>query len=106
MGCLEVTARCLTLPIAVSAWGQKELEVSAFSSVPEMVLSASAINKKLDITCGLVCSITSKEYYLNVVPDTVWMSADDLEAYFNIYSNVTWKIHNNESYIEVSKSVL
>ena len=106
MGCLEVAARCLTIPMAVSAWGQKELEVSAFSSVPEVDVGISVVNKRMNVSCGIVCSVTPKEYYLNVEPDVVWLSPSDLEGYFNIYSNVDWQIRDNQKYVEVNPNVV
>lgn len=107
MGCLDVSARCLNSPIFISAWGLKELEVSTFSSAPEMKLKVSALNRELKISCGMVCSVGGG-YYLRVNPDTVWLSTDELaSATFDIYSNDSWKITNEDfdvPYLDVSKN--
>ena len=39
----------------------------------------------------LICTI-SKDFYLRVEPDYVWLTPDMLSGEFDIYSNVNWKI--------------
>ena len=52
---------------------------------------AEILNKRLNISAHLVCTI-NKSAFLNVVPDVVWLTPDMLSGEFDIYSNVVWRI--------------
>ena len=54
-------------------------------------LSAKRIGKSLNVICSLVCSV-SKDFYLDVSPNVVWLTPDMISGEFDIYSNVIWKI--------------
>ena len=56
-------------------------------------LSASAyrLGEKLKVTCSIVCTV-EKNFYLDVVPNYVWLSPDMLSGEFDIISNTRWEI--------------
>ena len=56
-----------------------------------LILSASRIGGSLHVVCSVVCSV-SKDFYLDVSPDVVWLTPDMIGGEFDIYSNVIWRI--------------
>ena len=86
LGCLSVSAWRADNPLSVTASRADVLEKDGLE------VSAWRIGGGLMVTAGIVCSV-SRNYYLRVVPDVVWLSPDELaSAEFDIYSNVVWKI--------------
>lgn len=50
------------------------------------------IDKRVIVTCSLICTI-NKTPYLNVNPDYVWLTSDMLASgEFDIITNVNWNI--------------
>lgn len=107
MGCLEVKATLMNLPLVVGFSVLSGIECSASVLNQPLRINASKVTPRLKIQCGLVCS-AGGGYYLRVKPDTVWLSPDDLaSATFDIYSNDSWRITNEDSdvpYLDVSKN--
>lgn len=69
-----------------------EIDVSITLFKPPKV-AIERMNKVLDVTCGLVCSVNGTEY-LDVYPTIIWLSPDMLaNADFEIRSNVSWNIN-------------
>jgi hypothetical protein len=55
-------------------------------------LQAAKIGKGINIACSLVCTV-DKEFFLDVAPDVVWLTYDELSsADIEIRSNVKWII--------------
>lgn len=50
---------------------------------------------------SLVCSTNKEYYYLRVIPDTVWITDDEIQQ-FLVESNVTWVIYGDFTDGEVS----
>lgn len=57
----------------------------------ELVGSIHRVGKGLCGHVSMVCSL-SKDAYLNVVPDVVWLTPEMISGEFDIYSNVVWRI--------------
>lgn len=103
-GCLSVSAYRLGGGMNVSAFKPNaDLSVEANRIDGKINVSASIVNDRLDVsakpigkrmivTCSLVCSV-SKDSYLNVNPDYVWLTPDMISSgEFDITSNVSWNI--------------
>lgn len=54
-------------------------------------IKVSPVSPKLKVHFNILCSITN-EKYLQVTPNIVWLSPDMIGGYFDIYSNVVWRI--------------
>lgn len=55
-------------------------------------VSASRIGERIRVSAHHICTV-NKASFLNVVPDMVWLSPDELaSADFEIISNVKWLI--------------
>lgn len=82
------TIRCLS----VSAFKISEsIEAVANRIGDDLSASAYRLGEKLRVTCSLVCTV-EKNFYLDVVPDYVWLSPDMLSGEFDIISNARWEI--------------
>ena len=57
----------------------------------ELSGSVTRFGERLKGYVSMVCS-TSRDAYLNVSTDVLWLTPDMLGEEFNIYSNVSWKI--------------
>jgi hypothetical protein len=68
-----------------------KINITASIVNDKLSVSAKPIGKRMIVTCSLVCSV-SKDSYLNVNPDYIWLTPDMLSGEFDIYSNVVWKI--------------
>ena len=83
MGCLYVSALRLGKPLLCEAELLNE----------RLNVSVSRLGGKLNVSTHLVCTV-NKTSFLNVVPDVVWLSPDELaSADFDIISNVKWVIN-------------
>lgn len=91
MGCLEVKATLLNLPVVVGISLLSGIECSASVLNPPLNISVMDITPKLKVSGHLVCSVGGGSY-LRVVPNTVWLTPDILSGEFDIYSNVVWRI--------------
>jgi hypothetical protein len=67
------------------------LHVNAFIATPSIAIKSAYIGAELKVRCNIVCG-TNNNYYLNVTPNTVWLTPDMLSGEFDIYSNVVWRI--------------
>lgn len=109
MSCIDVSIRRIGEDINVSVGKIGGIEVSCFNAHQPIQVKVRSLYNELNITCGLVCS-TGQGYYLRVVPDTVWLSPEEMSsATFDIFSNDTWKIINTSQdipYLDVSKDHL
>ena len=86
LGCLSVSAWRADNGLNVTASRADILEKDGLE------VSAWRVGGGLKVTAGIICSV-SKDAYLRVVPDVVWLSPDEVaSAEFDIYSNVVWKI--------------
>lgn len=92
MGCLEVKATLLNLPVVVGISLLSGIECSASVLNPHLKVSVMDITPKLKLSCHLVCSMGGGSY-LRVAPNVVWLTPDMLSEEFGIYSNVVWKIY-------------
>lgn len=103
-GCLSVSVYRLGGGMNVSAFKPNaglsvksnridgKINVSASIVNDRLNVSAKPIGKRIIVTCSLVCSV-SKDSYLNVNPDYVWLTPDMLASgEFEIISNVNWNI--------------
>ena len=103
IGCLSVSANRignglsvetsnLTIGLYASAYKIREsIKVTANRIGEELSASANRLGDKLRITCSLVCTV-EKNFYLDVIPDYVWLSPDMLSGEFDIISNTRWEI--------------
>ena len=93
-GCLHVEASRINEPIKITSREiSVQLCVTAYSMCNELLVSAKSIGKKPLISCSLICSI-NKSAFINVVPDTLWLTPDMLaSAEFEIKSNTSWFIN-------------
>ena len=91
MGCLNVKATLMNLPLVVGFSVLSGIECSASVLNPPLNISVMDITPKLKVSGHLVCSVVG-ESYLRVMPDVVWLTADMLSGEFDIFSNVSWKI--------------
>lgn len=53
---------------------------------------AARVGEGLRGCVSMVCSV-SKDAYLRVSTEVLWLTPDMLGEYFDIYSNVDWKIY-------------
>ena len=103
VGCLSVSANRIGDGLNVNSSRLTDALVISASKISESIkaaanrigddLSASAykLGEKLRVTCSLVCTV-EKNFYLDVVPDYVWLSPDMLSGEFDIISNTRWEI--------------
>ena len=56
-----------------------------------MKVAAYDKSERLQIRCGVVCTV-SDFYYLNVSPSDVQWITDDIGVFFDVESNVEWRI--------------
>lgn len=54
-------------------------------------VTASETSERLQIRCGVVCSV-SDYFYLNVSPADVQWITDDVGVFFEVESNVEWRV--------------
>lgn len=85
----HVNVKCSVQSVKANVFGIKSAKVETISNLPS-AYGGSAIAKP-KVRCSIICSV-SKDSYMNVSPDVVWLSPDMLSAEFNIYSNVDWVI--------------
>lgn len=91
-GGLSVNSTRLTDALVVSAFKISEsIEAVANRIGDDLSASAYRLGEKLRVTCSLVCTV-EKNFYLDVVPDYVWLSPDMLSGEFDIISNTRWEI--------------
>lgn len=91
MGCLEVKATLMNLPLVVGFSVLSGIECSASVLNPPLNISVMDVTPKLKVSGHLVCSVVG-ESYLRVIPDVVWLTPDMISGEFDIFSNVSWKI--------------
>ena len=104
-GCLSVSAWRLGESIVCNAYEvSSRIEVSAsrvgsginckaesLNSV--LNISASRLGERLSVSAHHICTV-NKASFLNVIPDVIWLSPDELaSADFDIISNVKWFIN-------------
>lgn len=59
-----------------------------------LTVNVKDIGAHLRVTCGVVCDVSTKEYYLKVEPTVIWLTPEMLSGgEFNVYSNVDWLIN-------------
>ena len=105
MGCLSVSASRIGDGIACDAFRLGEgIHVNAYKISKPILCEAEILNERLNVSVSrlgerlnvsahLVCTI-NKSAFLNVIPDTLWLSPDVLaSADFDIISNVEWIIN-------------
>lgn len=89
---LSVETSNLTIGLSASAYKIREsIKATAYRIGEDFTASANRLGDKLRITCSLVCTV-EKNFYLDVVPDYVWLSPDMLSGEFDIISNTRWEI--------------
>lgn len=89
---LNVNSSSLTDALVISAFKISEsIEAVANRIGDDLSASAYKLGEKLRVTCSLVCTV-EKNFYLDVVPDYVWLSPDMLSGEFDIISNTRWEI--------------
>lgn len=89
---LNVNSSRLTDALVVSAFKISEsIEAVANRIGDDLSASAGILSGQLRVTCSLVCTV-EKKFYLDVVPDYVWLSPDMLSGEFDIISNARWEI--------------
>lgn len=91
MGCLEVKATLLNLPVVVGISLLSGIECSASVLNPPLNISVMDVTPRLKVHGSIVCSVGGGTY-LRVSPDYVWLTPDMLSGEFDIFSNVSWKI--------------
>lgn len=60
--------------------------------IPPLGCALQEASKRLDVSCGLVCSITPVGRYLEVEPSIIWLTPTDDITHVTVYSNVDWII--------------
>ena len=103
-GCLSVSAWRLGESIVCNAYEVgSRIEVSASrvgsginckaESLNSILnISTSRLGERLNVSAHHICTV-NKASFLNVVPDVIWLSPDELaSADFDIISNVKWFI--------------
>ena len=80
--------------LSVSAWRIGDNVHFVVDSLnPTLNVSASRLGERLKVSAHHICTV-NKASFLNVVPDVVWLSPDELaSADFDIISNVEWVIN-------------
>ena len=105
MGCLSVSASRIGNGISCDAFRIGEGVHADASRIDNPIhceaellnerlnVSASILGERLNVSAHLVCTI-NRSAFLNVVPDVLWLSSDELaSADFDIISNVKWVIN-------------
>lgn len=81
ISCLSVSCKRIGKDLDVIAW--------RIGLIPDV--RCHQINKGLQVTCSLVCTV-NRDAYLMVEPDYVWLTPDMIGREFDIISNVNWNI--------------
>lgn len=85
MGCLTASVKLLNEQISASV---ECLNAAITARVAD-------ITERLNVRCGIVCSLADVQY-LEVSPTEVqWITSDDVIMY-TVTSNVDWEIQNND----------
>ena len=80
---------CLTGKVFVIG---EELYGKAVTGDKQLIGNVLCVSKEITGSCHIICSV-NKSSYLNVIPNIVWLSPDELaSANFDIISNVSWTI--------------
>lgn len=86
--CCNHTHSCLQVSASLAS---ESLNVSACRAGAALSVGASRIGSGLRVTAGIVCAV-SRDAYLRVVPDVVWLDSSTVGGEFEIYSNIIWII--------------
>ena len=105
MGCLSVSASRIGSDIVCEAFRLNEgfnvtacrvgypINCEAELLNERLNVSVSRLGERLDVSASLICTL-NKSAFLNVIPDTLWLTPDMLaSADFDIISNVKWVIN-------------
>lgn len=105
MGCLVVSGWRVGegLKIGVERIGQglaiasnrigEELKIGIERIGQGLDVIANRTGGNLRITAGLVCDTAAAEYYLQVSPQTVWLTpSNNFSDDFIVVSNVSWRV--------------
>lgn len=91
--CLNVNASRCNDDLSVACNRVNEgLHVNTHRISKGLKLETIKIGSELKVCCGIVCDL-SKDFYLRVSPDVVWLTPDMISGEFDIYSNVIWEIN-------------
>lgn len=91
MSCLNVDIFKIgeALSLDIAKLGGVEMTASLYGEYISPIISE--IGQHLNVSCGIICSI-SDIFYLEVSPeDVVWITPDEGIIY-NVHSNVNWFI--------------
>lgn len=83
MGCIVATGR--RVGQSLRAYAERVGE--------SLEASAMRVGSNLRMTAGLVCSTSSIDAFLQVSPETVWLTtSNNFSADFVVVSNVSWRV--------------
>ncbi len=83
MGCIVATGR--RIGQSLRAYAERVGE--------SLEVTAMRVGGNLRMTAGLVCSTSDFKAYLEVSPETVWLTpSNGFSADFVVVSNVSWKV--------------
>ena len=107
MGCLNIKATLLNLPVVVGFSLLSGIECNAWVLNSPLKVTAEKASPNLVVRGHIVCSVGNSSY-LRVSTEVIWMTPDMLSAEFEIYSNVDWVINQPENgyYLYISKENL
>ena len=91
MGCLNVDIRKLGEALALDVTKLGGMSVSASLYGEYLAPIVSEVGTHLNISCGIVCSL-SDVFYLNVSPEEVQWITPDMGIVYNVMSNIDWTI--------------
>lgn len=92
MSCIElkVTQNLSCISAKVTRIGEGLLAQA--KDVSRRLFAKTSCLSGLDVRCSVVCSLVDVGHYLDVTPAEIQWITDDIGVFFDVESNVEWKI--------------
>lgn len=70
----------------------KELQTEVREIGGRLVAKAASILEGITVRCSIVCTLEEVGHYLDVTPADIQWITDDMGVFYDVESNVEWKI--------------
>ena len=93
MACIEpkVTLSLSYMTAKVTRIGE-DITAQIIETSERLLTKISCTLEQLKVRCSIVCSLAEVEDYLEVTPAEIQWITDDMGVFYDVESNVEWKI--------------
>ena len=89
---LGLVGQCLSVSVTKK---EKSLEASVSLASDSVSAKILLLRENLKVRCSIVCSLAEMVEYLKVSPEEVQWITDEVGVFFDVRSNVEWKVINS-----------